>query len=155
MNFEKAVEFVLSEEGGYVNNARDPGGETKFGISRRSYPLLDIANLAASDAIGIYRTDFWDKCRCGELPRGVDFLVFDAAVNQGQTAAIQLLQKCAGTAVDGVMGPKTLAAAKTVTVAEYAARRMDLYARSRNFDYFGFGWSRRLMRAVILAAKDQ
>lgn len=154
MNFEKAVEFVMSKEGGYVNDPDDSGGETKWGISKRSYPAIDIRNLAASDAVGIYQKDYWLRLRCGELPRGLDFLVFDAAVNQGPAAAVWMLQQAGGVNVDGIMGPVTLKAAKNVSIAEYAARRMAMYAVAKTFSKHGLGWARRLMDAVILATKD-
>lgn len=66
-NFEKAVAFVLRHEGGYTNDNRDPGGETKFGISKRAYPSLDIKNLTEEQAKVIYRRDYWDRAGCGDL----------------------------------------------------------------------------------------
>ncbi len=86
-NFEKSVAFVLKHEGGYVNNSNDPGGETKFGISRRAYPDLDIANLTEQDAKDIYWRDYWDKAGCGELAWPTCLCVMDTAVNMGVTKA--------------------------------------------------------------------
>ena len=93
MTFEKAVFFTIEREGGYVNDPHDPGGETKYGISKRSYPDLDIPNLKREDAEAIYRKEYWDKCKCSDLPHGIDLLTFDAAVNQGPEAAIKMLQR--------------------------------------------------------------
>lgn len=82
-DFARCIEFVLAEEGGTVNDPHDPGGLTKYGISQRSYPDVDILRLTLDDATAIYRRDYWDKIRGDELPAGIDLLVFDSAVNQG------------------------------------------------------------------------
>ncbi len=155
MTFETAVAFILEREGGYVNDPNDPGGETKFGISKRAYPDLDIPNLTRAEATAIYRRRYWDACRCSELPNGLDLLTFDAAVNQGTNAAIKMLQRALNVKDDGVIGPVTMAAAlasgKDMT-AEYGAQRMLAYGLNPNFSRYGLGWSRRLMKAVLLTA---
>lgn len=92
-NWNKAIEFVLSMEGGYVNDTKDPGGETKYGISKHSYPTLDIANITEAEARQIYKRDYWDKCSCDDLDNGRDVLVFDTAVNMGVDAAMMILEK--------------------------------------------------------------
>lgn len=115
--FAPALEFVLRREGGYVNDPRDPGGETKYGISRRSYPGLDIANLTLEQAGRIYRRDYWDRPGLELLPPPLAAATLDAAVNLGPAAAIKLLQQGLNNAahcglhVDGVLGPATSAAA--------------------------------------------
>lgn len=81
--FEKAVQKLLKTEGGYVNDPTDRGGATKFGISQRSYPNLDIANLTEADARAIYREDYWNALGADQLPSDVREAAFDAAVNQG------------------------------------------------------------------------
>ena len=88
-NFDRAIDFVLRHEGGYVNDPRDPGGETNFGISRRAYPTLDIKNLTKEQATGIYRKDYWDKVGGDILPWPWDLILFDTAVNQGVAWAIR------------------------------------------------------------------
>ena len=92
--FTLMVAFVLEREGGYVNNKKDPGGETNYGISKRAYPTIDIKNLRKSDAIAIYYGDYW-------LPSGADGLTFplaavhfDCAVNQGLGRAKNFLKEC-------------------------------------------------------------
>jgi len=115
--FLRAVEVVLKHEGGYVNNPSDPGGETKYGISKRSYPHLDIANLTREDAIAIYYRDFYAKYGYGRLnDEAVATKVFDMAVNMGPATAHRLLQEALvflgyPVAVDGILGPQTVAAA--------------------------------------------
>lgn len=150
MPFDVAVNFVLSHEGGYVNDPQDPGGETKYGISKRSYPSLDIAALTREQAIEIYRRDFWERCRCDDLPPAVGLLLFDAAVNQGPNAAIRHLQRALHVAVDGVIGPTTINAARQAgnsAVAEFVAQRSVAYATNPNVARYGLGWFRRLAAA--------
>lgn len=91
-SFEKAIDFVLSIEGGYVNDPSDPGGETKYGISKRAYPNVDIANLTESAAKEIYKRDYWDAMECDNLVYSVDIVAFDTAVNMGRTVAKELLK---------------------------------------------------------------
>lgn len=89
-NFEKAVAFVLSHEGLYSNNPADPGGETKYGISKRAHPDMDIKNLTLDEAKAIYRNGYWDDCNCDMLPYPFDVAIFDTAVNMGKTAALKI-----------------------------------------------------------------
>jgi len=83
MSFEKALAFVLKWEGGYVNDPKDPGGETKYGISKRSWPDLDITNLTQEQAASIYHLQYWGKVPCHGLSEPLDLVVFDSAVNCG------------------------------------------------------------------------
>lgn len=155
-NFEKAVNAVLDHEGGHVDDPADPGGETKYGISKSAYPNEDIAKLTKARAKKLYRQDYWDACACDDLPSGVDILVFDAAVNQGPKFARRMLQKAAGATVDGVIGPKTLQAVKAKsagkTLSEFAALRAVRYAENKNFNAYGLGWMRRLSSMLYKAA---
>lgn len=152
MSFERALEVVLSEEGGYVNNPADPGGETNFGISKRAYPDLDIKNVSRETAASIYRQDYWLATRCDQLPPGLDLMVFDAAVNMGPKMAIRLLQGAVGAQVDGVMGVDTLAKARLCTgflaartaIKRMAVRRVFAYFSLGKFDTFGKGWISRV-----------
>ena len=114
--FERAVSVVLAHEGGYVNDPRDPGGETKYGISKRSYPSLDIANLTREDAIAIYYRDWWQRYGYGRLQdETVATKLLDMAVNMGPATAHRLLQEVLvflgyDIAVDGIIGPQTIGA---------------------------------------------
>lgn len=92
-DFDKAVGFVLAREGGYSNDPLDPGGETKFGISKRSYPNEDIANLTEERAKEIYFADYW-KPIAAALPHPADVVVFDTAVNQGKKFAAEMVGQC-------------------------------------------------------------
>jgi len=90
-DFEKALKFVLKWEGGYSNDPNDPGGETKFGICKRSYPELDISKLTLEQAKEIYYKNYWLKSGCDELPYPFNIIVFDTAVNMGRRRAIEFL----------------------------------------------------------------
>jgi len=154
VTFERAVAFVLDMEGEDSNLAGDAGGVTRFGISKRAYPQLDIPNLTQAQAIAIYRRDYWDKLRCGELPNGLDLLLFDAAVNEGPSTAARMLQNVLKMVPqDGIIGSETLRAARESTsiVTDYLAKRMYRYALIPQLLTFGSGWYRRLAKAAQLA----
>lgn len=91
-NFEKAIKFIFKWEGGYVNDPLDPGGETKYGISKRSYPNVDIRELTEQDAKDLYWRDYWDKAGCEDLPWPMCLVVLDAAVNHGVSRARKFLE---------------------------------------------------------------
>jgi len=90
-DFDKAIKFVLKWEGGYSNDLNDPGGETKYGISKRSYPELDISKLTLKQAKEIYYQNYWLKCGCDSLPYPFNIVVFDTAVNMGRRRAMNFL----------------------------------------------------------------
>ena len=151
-HFGTIVRHVLEAEGGYVNDPDDPGGETNYGISKRSYPDVDIAALTETDAIAIYRRDYWDAGRCDELPTPVAAFVFDALVQHRPGAAKKLLQHAVGVKADGIIGPATISAAhkaniKSLLVDLFASRLVlyaDLSVGSRA--KFRRGWFRRMCR---------
>lgn len=98
MTFDLAFDRLISNEGGYINVAGDPGGETKYGISKRSYLNIDIKNLTRDQAKEIYRTDFWMRGQIDQLDPAIAFQVFDVAVNSGIETAVRMLQRAAGVA---------------------------------------------------------
>lgn len=99
--FDDAVNLVLQHEGGYVNDPQDPGGETNFGISKRSYPALDIKNLTRTDAIEIYRRDWWERYGMDRVPAFIASKLFDAMVNMGPSTAMKCLQRAFRAATRG------------------------------------------------------
>lgn len=161
--FDTALEHVLQFEGGFVDHPSDPGGATNMGITIgtlaewRGTPVTkeDVRNLTLQEAGQIYKHRYWNICRCGEMPAGVAFMLFDAAVNHGPHRATLFLQQAANVADDGIIGPQTLGAVNAAEtenlVEEYAARRMHFYGRLSTFSVFGLGWSRRLMSAYALS----
>jgi lysozyme family protein len=150
MNFEHAFAIVIGHEGGYVNHPSDPGGETKYGISKRSYPALDIATLTLDDARAIYRRDYWNRIKGDDLPPHVAVQVFDAAVNHGCGQAIRLLQRACGVSEDGLIGPVTLATAQAMDplrfLCRFNAARLEFYTDLPTWPTFGRGWARRVAK---------
>ncbi len=149
MTFEKAVEIILSIEQGYIFDSHDPGGETNWGISKRSYPNLDIKNLKQQDAIQIYFNDFWQPLKMLLMPERLRLCLFDCAVNQGHPRAIKFLQGAIGVQQDGVLGPETLAAAKVYpwlpALSNLLYLRLAFYGRQPNWSIYGEGWAKRLL----------
>jgi lysozyme family protein len=131
-----------------VSDQRDPGGETKFGVSKRSYPDLDIKSLTIEQAKAIYKRDYWDRAHCDSLHPIIAFQVFDAAVNGGIGQSIRFLQKAVGVADDGVIGPLTLAAIQRRETAELIARfnaeRLEFMTKLSTWEIFSKGWARRI-----------
>ena len=156
--FSSLIGRVLSNEGGYVNLRADPGGETNWGIAKRSYPNLNIRALTRDDAIAIYRRDFWDRVQGDKLPHEVAFQALDAAVNHGPGQAVRWLQRAAGVADDGRIGPITLAAIASANpsdlVLRFNAERLEFYSNLSTFSTFGKGWTRRVAGNLRLAAQD-
>jgi lysozyme family protein len=146
--FDQCFDKLIAHEGGYSNDAKDPGGETNFGISKRAYPQVDIKNLTRDAAKAIYKRDYWDRAQCDKLPPTLAYLLFDAAVNSGIGQAIRFLQRALGVADDGILGPLTLSMVSRADAESICARfigqRLDFMTRLSTFDYFGKGWSRRL-----------
>ena len=106
--FERAMDFVLKWEGGYVNHPSDPGGETNFGIAQKSHPDVDIKNLREDQAMDIYREEYWNEIQGDELPDAVAIAVMDYAVNSGVKRASRALQNLVHAEVDGQIGPLTI-----------------------------------------------
>ena len=154
MTFETAIAFVLSEEGGYSNDPNDPGGETNFGISKRSHPNVDIKNMTQDEAESIYKYLYWDACRCESLPDKLALAVFDSAVNQGVSAAIKMLQASIGAIQDGVIGPNTIERANATDensiMARFLTERVLRYTALSSFFSYGRGWISRTMRVAML-----
>ena len=148
VGFRYALAFTLHHEGGYVADLGDGAGETHWGITKRSYPTLDIAALTLEEATALYQRDFWDGLNLDRLPIPLAVAVFDAAVNHGPTGATKLLQGVVGVAVDGVLGPLTQAAAQAQARAALEAfhvARACRYAENAQVGRFGRSWYRRLL----------
>lgn len=108
--FERALAFTLRWEGGRSDHPDDRGGLTRYGISQRQFPELDIERLTLEDAKAIYRLNYWEEIHGEELPAEVALALFDYAVHSGVRRAARALQRSSGSRPDGVVGPKTLAA---------------------------------------------
>lgn len=156
MKFEEAVMHIFNYEGGYVYDSNDPGGETKYGISKRAYPNCDIKNLTMDKARNIYKMDYWDAVKANQLPPSWRLIVFDCAVNQGVGRAIKFMQKTAGVKQDGIIGPITKRAFEDLAdmdfIDRYAALRLDHYTNLPHWQHFGKGWAKRLLEVSLLCA---
>lgn len=169
-NFDRALSEVLRHEGGFSNHPADPGGATNLGITigtaRRlgidvdgdgDTDILDIKRLRIEDAAKVYRAEYWNKIDGDYLPSGVDFAVFDFAVNSGVSRASRFLQQQLGVTVDGIIGPKTVEAAQridpAIVINGLCDRRMAFLRGLKTFGTFGKGWTRRVteVRGVALA----
>jgi lysozyme family protein len=143
--FRYGIAFLLHMEGGYVADLGDGAGETHFGITKRSYPDLDIKTLSEDQAIAIYSRDYYDAINLHLLPAPVAVCMLDAAANHGAVTAVRLLQEALGVRVDGVLGPVTAQAATAPdAVRRLCLARAQRYAQNANFYKFGAGWMRRL-----------
>ena len=150
--FDEIIEKVLEHEGGYVNDPKDLGGETNFGITKRFYPDVDIKNLTEEQAKEIYKRDYWDKNRVESLPQNLWHIYFDMCVNMGKRTAVKVLQRAAvnkgrDIEVDGGLGPMTIGALKGVELDRVRAFRVkyyvDLITAKPEQEKFYLGWFRR------------
>lgn len=152
MQFEEAFGRLIGHEGGYVDHPDDPGGATRWGVTERVARANGyrgaMRDFPLSDARRIYRALYWDAVRADELPPAVRFDVFDAAVNSGVAQAAKWLQRAIGVRDDGVIGPATIAAARTFTGSALAARfngaRLQFMTDLPTWSSFGKGWARRI-----------
>lgn len=162
--FDASFALITSPEieGGFSNDAYDPGGKTKYGIADHRDGKIDgmadlngdgkgdkkIEDLELSDTKAIYRKDYWEACRCDNLPWPLSLYVFDAAVNQGVSAAKVMLQQALNVKQDGILGAATIGRAKACNLLEvpsmYMGIRAQRYMGTRNFDRFGKGWLKRI-----------
>ena len=155
-NFFKSLELVLHHEGGFVDHEDDPGGATNKGITHKTYadflgrPLEDIyelKNIPDEHVQLIYKDMYWDKICGDDLPTGLDYFIFDWAVNSGPSRASKALQGACAVKADGIIGPKTLLAVQEQRpddlVEIVANEREEFYRSLRTFETFGKGWLRR------------
>jgi lysozyme family protein len=152
MNFDTAFEKLLGHEGGFSDHAADPGGKTRYGITEAVAREVgyrgDMRELPLDLAKRIYIERYWRPVRADELPAGVRYAVFDAAVNSGPGQAVKWLQRAAGVLDDGVLGPKTLAAVNALNAdslrSKILAQRLRFMSSLPNWPAFSRGWSRRI-----------
>lgn len=184
-NLDNALRWVLAHEGGYVNHPKDPGGATNMGVTQRTYdgyrkqrrlPPKSVRAITAGEVADIYKRQYWDAVRGDDLPAGLDYAMFDYAVNSGTKRAGQELQRILGFTgknVDGIVGQITLGAVAERDafdlIEELCNRRMEFLRRLKHWPTFGRGWTARVMgtkdgfqqddigvidRAIVLARGD-
>lgn len=161
--FQRCIQFVVREEGGFVNDPKDPGGATKYGISMRSHrtdigdldrdgdiDADDVKLLTVDQAIDIYADEYWSGIRGEELPEPMALALLDTAVNCGIGRAIRLLQRAVGLKEDGIFGPATLSQAKTFgSATKLLQERRRFYRSLPGFARYGNGWTARVSRLAF------
>lgn len=168
-NWPATMAEVFAHEGGYVNHSKDPGGATNMGITHgtlsswlgRRATLDDVRNLSKEMATAIYKANYWDKVKGDELPAGLDYVAFDAAVNSGPVRGIRWLQEGLGVSPDGIIGPVTLEAAWGVSDEAinkalnarlaFMKRAVHPRTKARLWNTFGRGWQARVDRVHRVA----
>jgi lysozyme family protein len=166
-NFETCLALMLAHEGGFVNHPKDPGGMTNLGVTKRVWEEWvghevdekQMRALTPETVAPLYKRKYWDAVRADDLVDGVDYCVFDVAVNSGPGRAIKFLQSCVGATPDGGFGPATLAAVREAEkdparlIEMYCARRLEFLQSLQTFETFGKGWSRRVQEVKDKALK--
>lgn len=155
-NFARALPKLLAHEGGFVNHPKDPGGATNKGLtlaSMRAYvkpnaTIADLKKITDEQVSAVYYKQYWAPIMGPDLPSGVDYAVFDLAVNSGVARAARMLQKVLGVTQDGKIGPQTLAAAEKAddreTIKQLCAARLAFLRSLKTWPTFGKGWQRRV-----------
>lgn len=158
LDFDLAFDRLIGHEAGYVDDPNDPGGETKWGISKRSYPDLDIKILTRDNAKAIYLRDFWNHIDADCLFDGVAWQLFDFAVNSGIQTVIRAYQRALDVADDGAFGPISKAASKAMSETDQImlinAERLEFMTRTRNWPHHGKGWARRIAGNLRYGSTD-
>ena len=165
-NFEQALKNVLKSEGGYSNLSSDPGGMTNLGCTKAvweefvGHPVseADMRELTPADVAPLYKRKYWDKVAGDDLPAGLDYCVFDAAINSGPGRAAKWLQEVAGVNADGSIGPATLKAIDAFSpleiIAQYNDKRLQFLESLPTFATFGKGWSNRVSSVQSIASQQ-
>lgn len=164
-NFESALAHVLQSEGGYVNNPKDPGGMTNLGCTKTvweefvGHPVseADMRALTPASVAPLYKRKYWDKVSGDDLPSGLDYAVFDAAINSGPGRAAKWLQEVVGVTADGAIGKGTLDAVAShdtqKLIAQYNDKRLQFLESLPTFSTFGKGWSNRVSSVQSISSQ--
>ena len=164
-NFERCLALVLKSEGGFVNNPADPGGMTNLGVTRAVYEVFvnrevdehEMRSLTAEDVTPLYRHNYWDRVVGDQLPVGVDYCVFDCAVNSGPLQSVKFLQRALNVVADGILGEHTLNAASQRDAAElveqFCQERLQFMQSLSTWPKFGNGWQRRVNEVQATATQ--
>lgn len=152
MNFNDIIPIIFEQEGAYVFDPKDKGGETNYGISKRAYPTLDIKNITQDEAKDIYFKDYWVPCKAEKLPEDLRLIHFSTAVNTGINGAAKILQRAAQVTVDGAIGPITLKAVQSLNKERYCVYLMQKYTNIVINEHsqvkFLNGWIRRAIEMI-------
>jgi lysozyme family protein len=162
-NWSNAFQLMLKSEGGYVDHPADPGGRTNLGVTQatwenwvgRASDEAEMRSLTPEKVDPLYKKKYWDAVRADDLPVGLDYLMFDFAVNAGPGRAIKLLQTAVGVTPDGGFGPMTLAAVQAIDPVEliekFSQAKEEFYRSLSQFPTFGKGWLNRVADVKVKA----
>ena len=163
-NWKRSFELMLKSEGGWSNHPSDPGGMTNLGVTKRVWEQWvgresnekEMRSLTPAMVEPLYKRKYWDACKCDDLPEGLDYLVFDFAVNAGPGRSIKTLQSAVGATPDGVIGPKTLASVRAVDphelIEKFSVAKTEFYESLPTFPTFGRGWLNRVADVKVKAS---
>jgi lysozyme family protein len=163
-NWKQAFDLMLKSEGGYIHHPSDPGGRTNLGVTQatwenwvgRGSDEAEMRGLTPEKVEPMYKKKFWDAVRGDELPMGLDYLMFDFAVNAGAGRAIKTLQTAVGVTPDGGFGPMTMAAVQAVDpvdlIERFSQAKGDFYRSLTTFATFGKGWLNRVADVKVKAS---
>lgn len=162
LTFRQIFDRLIGHEGGYVFHAKDPGGETNWGITKRTAVANGytgaMKSMTREQAFHIYEKAFWQRYQCEKLTPSVAFQFFDAVVNHGSGNASRMLQRAADVADDGIIGKISLNAINAMPESDllmlFNAERLKFYAKLTTFPTFGKGWVNRVAGNLEYAAKD-
>ena len=155
-NWPTSLALMLKSEGRFVNHPSDPGGMTNLGVTKKAWEAwvkhpvdeAEMRSLTPEIVAPFYKAQYWNPCKCDELPLGVDYAVFDFAVNAGVSRASKTMQAALGTAADGIVGPATIGVATNADPDEFlekfSAAKEQFYRNLPTFEHFGKGWLRRV-----------
>ncbi|SFQ80088.1 Lysozyme family protein [Nitratireductor indicus] len=155
-NFARALPLVLKHEGGWADNPKDPGGATMKGVTLATFrryvkadaTKADLRAISDEQVATVYYRHYWAAVNAQALPSGIDYAVFDFAVNSGPARAARYLQSIAGVSVDGRVGPQTIEAVSAMDAAKVINRlcdaRMSFLRKLKHWPTFGNGWTRRV-----------
>ena len=161
-DFKAALKRVLKHEGGYVNDPRDTGGETNYGITKttaRSYGYTGSMKDIPVDVVErIYKAMYWDAMSCDNFEFAIAFHMFDAAVNHGLLNARKLIQRAVNVKDDGIIGSISLAAIRKTPqllfINSFMAERISFYTKISTFSTFGKGWMNRMVDNLRYSVED-
>jgi len=163
-NWDNSFKLMLKSEGGFVNHPSDPGGMTNLGVTKatwenwvgRESDEAEMRGLTPEKVEPLYKKKYWDAVRGDELPMGLDYLMFDFAVNAGAGRAIKTLQTAVGVTPDGGFGPMTMAAVQAVDpvdlIERFSQAKEDFYRSLTTFATFGKGWLNRVADVKVKAS---
>lgn len=153
--FERAIVYLMTVEGGYSNHPKDPGGETKYGISKKAFPKLNIKKVTKAQAKRLYETHYWRPCFHPAMSYRIAVITFDGCVHLGVGEGIKQLQKALGVPADGVIGKSTVRSITRLDPQELALRMLSLrnesYRKLPQYKTFRRAWLSRLFQLAFNA----